>query len=128
MGNILFMTINSLDTSEFSHPIPETNKKLQEVISKVLALLEGNEELQNTFKNEFRSVFDTVTKDQVKLDKLLTAIDTKLTEDLANLHDRFKNDPNLKTEEAKKIAISIIHKYTRMEQFALANSINPSNN
>lgn len=118
------MSLNTPSSStEFIYPNPEVNKKLQEVINKVLALLEGNEELQETFKKEFKNVFDTITNDPEKLNMLLTAIDTKMTQELANLHDRFQADPDLHSEEAKKEATDIIHKYTHMAQFALANSL-----
>jgi Asp-tRNA(Asn)/Glu-tRNA(Gln) amidotransferase C subunit len=123
------MTLNSSDTSrDFFHATPETNKKLQEVINKVLALLEWNQELQETFKKEFRTVFDAVTKDTEKLNKLLDAIENKMTVELASLHDRFREDATLSSEDAKKQATEIIHKYTHMEQFALANSVNLLNN
>lgn len=118
------MDLNSpSQPTEFSHSNTEVNNKLQEVINKVLSLLEGNEELQKTFKKEFKSVFNTVTNDPEKLNTLLTAIDTKMTQELANLHDKFTKDPNFHSEEAKKEATDIIHKYTHMAQFALANSL-----
>jgi len=118
------MSLNTPSSStEFIHPNTEVNKKLQEVINKVLTLLEGNDELQETFKKEFKNVFDTITNDPEKLNTLLTAIDTKMTQELADLHDRFTTDPNFHSEKAKTEAIDIIHKYTHMAQFALANSL-----
>ena len=118
------MSLNTPSLStEFIHPNTEVNKKLQEVINKVLTLLEGNDELQETFKKEFKNVFDTITNDPEKLNALLIAIDTRMTQELADLHDRFKNDPNFHSEETKKQATDIIHKYTHMSQFALANSL-----
>lgn len=109
--------------SEISHPNPETNKKLQQVIDKVLKVLENDPELQKDFTEKFQSVFHEVTNDPKKLDTLLSNIESHMIWELEKIYKHYQNSPDIKATEAKQQAREIISKYTHMWQFALKNSI-----
>jgi hypothetical protein len=63
----------------------KTKENLASVIEKVLAILESNPKLKESFKEDFWKMFEGVTHSPEKLDALLASIDKRMFGELSAL-------------------------------------------
>lgn len=92
----------------------------QQIVNRILAQLEVNPDIQETLKNDFADMFQTVAHDPKMLDAMIQNAQTHMIDAINAIK---KMDPDLEDPADVDQIKSIIHRYTDIELATLRASI-----